>query len=133
MDRKIRAFTLTELLLAAAILAFALSSLLILFIDCFLLNENNRSRSLAIGHAQYVMEDIKNTPFFNVSTRISAGYWDWDSSTIESRGLRPLRNESINTTASGTDPLGVEVVVKWQSKGQAQANSNVTFETLFTE
>ncbi|MDD5566156.1 MAG: prepilin-type N-terminal cleavage/methylation domain-containing protein [Candidatus Omnitrophica bacterium] len=129
---KPKGFTLAELLLAAAILAFALTSLLVLFVNCLFLNENNRNTGIAVGHAQYVLEDIKNTAFELMSTRIQNGTWSWSSAVIESHGLTPLRNELIATNCSGTDPLDVRVRVFWQSKGQTAGTKNVTLETLFS-
>ena len=54
-------FTLAELLLAAAILAFALTAILMLFINCIILNEISRSNMLAYSAIQAKMEEIKNT------------------------------------------------------------------------
>lgn len=61
-----KGFTLTELLLAAAILVFALTGLLLLFINCILLNESSRNLSLAYNAIQTKMEEIKNTGFPNL-------------------------------------------------------------------
>lgn len=54
-------FTLVELMLAAAILAFVLVGLLVVFINCILLNESNRNFILAYSALQAQMEEIKNT------------------------------------------------------------------------
>lgn len=56
-------FTLPELLLAVAILAFALGCLLLVFINSLLLNETNRGIALAFAAVQTRMEQIKNTSF----------------------------------------------------------------------
>lgn len=130
---KAKGFTLAELLLAAAILAFALTSLLGLFVSCMFLNENNRNIGIAAGHAEYVLEDIKNTAFELMKARIQNGTWSWNSALIESHGLTPLRSESIATTCTGTDPLDVSVKVFWRSKGQTAGTKNVTIETLFSK
>lgn len=58
-----KGFTLAELLLAAAILAFALSSLLLVFINCIILNESSRNLTVAYSALQARMEEIKNTSF----------------------------------------------------------------------
>jgi len=58
-----KAFTLIELLLAVAILAFALTSMLLLFINCIILNKTNRSITYAYNSLQAKMEEIKNTSF----------------------------------------------------------------------
>lgn len=63
-----KGFTLPELLLAAAILVFMLAGLLLLFINCIILNETNRNFTLAYSAIQTKMEEIKNTAFANLDT-----------------------------------------------------------------
>jgi|TARA_B100000315_G_C14459369_1_gene533023 hypothetical protein len=128
-----KGFTLTELLLAVGFLVFALSSSLILFANCILLNEYNRSLSIAASHAQYVMEEIKDTNFSSVKTNIDNGNWDWDTSDIAAKGLSSLGGESIDANESGTSSelLNVTITVNWQARnGRARS----TFlETLIVE
>ncbi len=125
-------FTLAEVILAAAILVFALAGLLALFISCMLLNESSRNRATAIAHAQYVMEEIKNTNFANIETNINAGNWNWDETEIENESLPVLKSELITTTvpASG-DPVEVLVEVEWQDRlGGAQT---ISLTSIFTD
>mgnify|MGYP001611249953 CR=1 FL=1 len=56
-------FTLSELLLAAAILAFALTGLLLFFVNSIILNETNRNFTIAYSAIQAKMEEMKNTNF----------------------------------------------------------------------
>ena len=125
-------FTLAEVILAAAILVFALAGLLALFISCMLLNESSRNRATAIAQAQYVMEEIKNTNFDNIETNINAGNWNWDETEIENESLPVLKSEFITTTvpASG-DPAEVLVEVEWQDRlGGAQT---ISLTSIFTD
>ena len=125
-------FTLAEGILAAAILVFALTGLLALFISCMLLNESSRNRATAIAQAQYVMEEIKNTNFDNIETNINAGNWNWDETEIENESLPVLKSELITTTvpASG-DPAEVLVEVEWQDRlGGAQT---ISLTSIFTD
>ena len=125
-------FTLAEVILAAAILVFALAGLLSLFISCMLLNESSRNRATAIAQAQYVMEEIKNTNFDNIETNINAGNWNWDETEIENESLPVLKSELITTTvpASG-DPAEVLVEVEWQDRlGGAQT---ISLTSIFTD
>ena len=125
-------FTLAEVILAAAILVFALAGLLALFISCMLLNESSRNRATAIAQAQYVMEEIKNTNFDNIETNINAGNWNWDETEIENESLPVLKSEFITTTvpASG-DPAEVLVEVEWQDRlGGAQT---ISLTSVFTD
>jgi hypothetical protein len=128
----IRGLTLAELLLAAGILAFVLSALLILFVNCVLLNQANRNLTLAISHAQYVMEDIKNTNFTEIKTKIDIGDWDWSAADIATEGLTVLNNESIDTShGSIDDPLEVTVSVQWEDQRQRQRQTGL--RTLITK
>ena len=124
-------FTLAEVILAAAILAFVLSGLLALFISCALLNEANRNRSVAMSHAQYVMEEIKNTDFGSIQNKIENGDWDWNESEIESAGLAKIKAESIDVGVSGSDPLEVTATVIWNDR--LGAGKSISLESAFTE
>ncbi len=131
-----RGFTLSELLLAAAILAFVLAALLALFANCLILNEANRNLTVATTHAQYIMEEIRDTAnadFTQVESKINNHDWDLDASEIESApyNLAALNNESINTdvTQSG-NPLGISVIVGWNDRGQKPRS--IELDTLLT-
>ena len=57
----------------------------LLFANCTILNEFNRNRTIAISHAQYIMEDIKDQDFSGLQVRINTdSEWDLDVSGIES-------------------------------------------------
>ena len=58
-----RSFTLLELLVAVALLAFVLSATLLLFFNCIMLNRVNRNISLAYSAFSAKMEEIKNAGF----------------------------------------------------------------------
>ena len=125
-------FTLAEVILAAAILAFALTGLLALFINCMLLNESSRNRSLATAHAQFVLEEIKNTNFDLIETDINAGSWNWNEAEIEGKNLPVLKSEDIETTVSASgDPLGVLVTVSWQDRLGGAKTTSLT--SIFTD
>ena len=131
---KSKAFTLPELLLAAAILAFAVSSILLAFISCMVLNEMNRNLTTATSHAQFVLEEIKDTNFNAVKGCTgNCTAWDWSSTSINSKGIEALPNESIDTTVSliGSTLLDVTVRVGWKDRGLR--SRNVTLETLIAE
>ena len=127
-------FTLAEVILAAAILAFALTGLLALFISCMLLNESSRNRSLATAHAQFVLEEIKNTNFDLIETDINAGSWYWNEAEIEGKNLPVLKSELIKTTVTvpiSGDPVEVLVKVEWQDRlGGAQT---ISLTSIFTD
>jgi hypothetical protein len=141
-------FTLAELLLAAAISTFALSGILFLFINCYFLNEANRNLSIAMSHAQYIMEDIKNeTTLQNIRDRITNGDWNLDATEINAEGLQAMRGESITTcccsaacqeaspclvSCPATDPLGIYLRVSWQDRNQRARSTELrTLGTVY--
>ena len=118
MEHKRKGFTLTELLMASIIFGFFLSVLLYAFLGCITLNETSRNLTKATQHAQFVLEDIRNAAFANISTNITNGTWNLDSSEITTQGLSPLKLENITVTSSGTTVLDVTVTVTWNDVQQ---------------
>ncbi len=118
---KRKGFTLMELMLSAAILALALTGIVALFLQCMILNEANRNSVIALSHAQFAMEEIKNTPFGGITSSV------WDSAAVTSKGLSPLGNESITINVTGTDLLDVTATVNWLDRGTR--NRNLSLET----
>lgn len=128
----VRGYTLAELLLAAAILAFVLTGLLSLFINCILLNVTSHDLSLATSHAQYILEGIKHTlSFADIQVDINNGAWDWGVSDITDANLTPLSAETINTDVSGSNPLDVTVTVTWNEFSGATRSTQL--RTLITD
>lgn len=126
MSKAFRGFTLSELLIALTILAVVLTGSLAVFINCILMNEATRNLNIAISHAEFVMEDIKNTIFTNIVTKIDNKYWDWNSATIAFYGLTPLSNESINTSrGTNTSLLNISVRVDWKDRGVRVRNISI--------
>lgn len=128
-----KGFTLAELLLAAAILAFVFSGVLLVFINCVFLNEASRNLTVAVSHAEFALEEIKSRDFSN----ISAGSTTWNSSIIAPKGLIPLGAEILTITVINTDsddihsPKDSNVTVNWEDRGIR--DRSLTLETLLTE
>jgi prepilin-type N-terminal cleavage/methylation domain-containing protein len=111
-------FTLAELLLSVMILAVAMTQVMIIFMNCASSNENSRNLSVAMGHAEFVLEDIRSTPFSDIAINIANGQWTYASaSAVTAAGLSALKNETITTASSGTNPLNVTVTVNWEDHG----------------
>jgi prepilin-type N-terminal cleavage/methylation domain-containing protein len=134
----VRGFSLTELLLAAAILAFVLCGLLVLFVNCLFLNEANRNLSLAMTHTQYIMEKIQeeirraDINITAIESAITGGSWDWDEAEIASNNLVSLPSETIDTNVfQSGDPLGITVRVDWKDRGRR--DRYVEVQTLITD
>ena len=58
-----KGFTLVEMLLAAAILSFAVCGILALYANCFELVSISKNISIATNASQGLIEEIRNTPF----------------------------------------------------------------------
>jgi hypothetical protein len=136
-----KALTLTELLLAAAILAFVLCGLIALFVNGSFLNEGNRNFTTALSHAQYIMEEIRNEddlgaiktmidnqsfsqlsglPAENISVCCFNPPWvDYASSCLES------------CQDDGEDPVGVYVSIAWEDRRARTRQTEL--QTLMTD
>ena len=130
MKRNNKSFTLPELLIAAIIMAVAFLMILTIYANCSYLDEAGRNLIVATSHADFVMEDIRNTAFSSISTNINSGNWNWSSANITAAQLTPLNNESIATQVSGTNPLDVTVTVTWRDS--QQKNRTKVLETLIS-
>ena len=130
MKRNNKSFTLPELLIAAIIMAVVFIMMLTVYANCCSLEEASRNLIVATSHADFVMEDIRNTSFSNLSTDITSGNWNWNSTNITAAQLTPLNNESIATQASGTNPLDITVTVTWRDS--QQKNRTKVLETYIS-
>ena len=129
-----KGLTLTELMLAAAILAFVLCGLIILFVNCSFLNEANRNLVIATTHIQYIMEQVRNTTFSQIEANNNNENWDLDAAAIETDpyNLEALDNEAIDTQVFQTgNPLGVSVTVSWNDRRQRPRS--ITLDTKLTD
>lgn len=114
-------------MLATAMLTAALAGILALYSTILVMNKTSGDEFAAMGHAQYVMEDIRNTDFVNITSRMYAGDWAWGQTEITNEGLVPLNNEQIYSMVSGSDPLDLDVMVTWMD-GSGNARS-LTLQT----
>ena len=141
-----KGFTLPELLIAAAIFAFAMSGILQMFVSCAFLDQANRNKSIATTHAEFVMEAIMEkmrsgfTSYLQTQIETPNNAWNWGSSTIctelgcTSPCVYPcvLNSESITTSCvHNSNPLDTTVTVSWKDTAQANTRS-LTLETLIS-
>ncbi len=128
-------FTLMELMLSALILAFVLTGMITLFIDCHYLNDSSRNDIIAASHAQTILEDIKlnSTSVSVISSAVQSGNWDLDGDSLEQRfNFTVLPGETSDAEVfSEGDPLGVNVTVAWSER--EGRNRSFTIRTLLTK
>lgn len=131
-----KALTIPEVLIAAIFLAVVLSGILMLFINCMLLNEANRNSTVAITHSQYIMEEIRSTAFASLQD-IADGDpcpWNLDADDLQASPYNLdeekeiLANEEIKTSVKDIgDLLEVTVDVSWQDRrGRDRSEQLVT-------
>ena len=124
--------TLIELLFATVILVVALCGLLEFYVNCLFLNDSTRNLTLAVSHAQYVMEEISDSDFASLESAVVNGSWDWNEAEISSKNLMSLSDETIDTAIfQSGDPLGIAVLVSWKDRnGRSQQK---VLQTLVTD
>ncbi len=110
-------FTLSELMIASAILLVAILGLLALLINCALLNESSNNLVTAVNDAQYVLEQIKCLAYSDIATYAPPA-------------LKQINNsETITLTRNYIDPnklVEVTVNVNWVER---QRNRNFQLST----
>lgn len=130
--------TLAEMMIAACILLLMCAMMYLLFANCLILNQLNRERTIAMTHAEYVLEEIKNESFTNLESRINGvspwtAEWDWDATAISTEGLTPLNDETIDTNEVGTDSDLLDIVVNVSWTNRRGVTQTVSLETLLAE
>ena len=115
--RSKRGFTLLELIITSAILLIAISGLLVVYVQVFILDESNRELVIAANDAQYVLEQIKGVAFASIGNYVPPA-------------LNNLQNENIPNPTVATISSRVKevsVTVNWTGKrGRARSFSLTT-------
>jgi len=132
------AVTLAEMMIAASVLLLVCAMMYLLFANCIILNQLNRERTLAMSHAEYVLEEIKNESFTNLEDRINgvspfSAEWDWSSTDINNKGLSALNDEVIDTNEVGSNPDLLDIVVNVSWTNRRGATQTMSLETLLAE
>lgn len=111
-------FTILELMLAVLILLTAILGLLVVFINCMFLSETNRNMVTATNDAQYILEQIKSTPYASIQS-----YAPPDLDNL------PNENIAFQATA-GTRITQVDVTISWTERGR---NKNLQLSTSIAQ
>ncbi|MCX5716634.1 MAG: hypothetical protein NTV07_07340, partial [Candidatus Omnitrophica bacterium] len=93
-----KGFTVAESLFAAAIMAFTAICMLELFINCASWLRKGREISVATGHAQYIMEEIRGTDFTQIKSKADSATWNYDAAGLQAKGLVPISAETVSTS-----------------------------------
>jgi len=124
-----KTLTLAEVLIATVFLTVVFSGILMLVINCMLLNEANRNSTVAITHAQYIMEEVRDTSFDFVPGAINSGVWDLDVTKLatEPYNLAILNSELIDTSVATVGSL-LEIIVdiSWQDRKGRDRSEQLT-------
>jgi len=132
MRLKKSSFSLIELLIGAAVLVVALGGLIAVFAANFSLVDSGRNLTVAVNHAQCVIEEIRDR---NIPSAIVLEDWNnWAATdmTAGGGGCTALPNENVVVTyPSGTAaiPLEILVTVNWTEKTRPMSTQLVTLLT----
>jgi len=122
-----RGLTFVEIIVTVAILGFTLTALLKFFVDAMNLNALSRDVTLAVSHAQYVLEDIRSSSGV-IKDQINNGVWNLSNdSQFNNQALLRIKNETITTTQDNGTPIIITVVISWQEDSGRQ--EQLTFVT----
>ena len=122
-----KGLTFVELIVTVAIFGFTLTTLLKFFVDSMNLNALSRDMTLAVSHAQYVLEDIRSSSGV-ITSQIDNGEWDLDTDgEFTSRELLRIESETIDVSHDSASPLTITVVITWREKNTRQ--QQLTFAT----
>jgi Tfp pilus assembly protein PilE len=106
-----RGFTLSELMLAAAILLVAILALLAVFISGVILNESNNNMVAAVNDAQYCLEQMKGLAYADLAAYAAPAF-------------NNLNGEAVSISRSiGASIATVTVTVSWTERGRARSVS----------
>ena len=116
-------FTLAELLVAIAVLAFGVTGTLLFFTNAMAAREYAEDLAVASTHTEMVLEEaITESTLANITAK------DWAAWAV-SEGLNTLPSESCSVTypaGTSADPLEIQVTVSWVKKGRTNSASLTT-------
>lgn len=110
-SKRLRGFTLLELMLAVTILIVAITGLLASYVLCFNLAETARNMTLATTAIQFKLEEIRDHSFGDITA-------DFDNTTFTVSGFAANQaTGAIYVESISTDILRVTVSVCWRQRG----------------
>ncbi|MEW6170402.1 MAG: prepilin-type N-terminal cleavage/methylation domain-containing protein [Candidatus Omnitrophota bacterium] len=126
-QQSLKGFTLIEVMMALAILAFCLTGMLLTYIGLLALSETSRNLSLAVNVAQTKVEELRNQPFdslvnFNGTTFDVPGF---------AAGSAKGRIEVTDTDYA--DLKQVRIVSCWRQRGGRLIGEDVNLNGVLND
>jgi Tfp pilus assembly protein PilV len=106
-----RGFTLSELMITFVILLVAILGLLALLMNCIFMNELNNNLVIGVNDAQYVLEQIKNLSYSQISSYVN---------NFNPSQFTNLNSEQVTfpTANIGANIAQITVRVSWQERSR---------------
>lgn len=111
MNRK-KGFTLVEILVSTAIMAFTITAVLQILNNLMRLNESNDNIVMAMNEVQGIMDRVRNSPFEDIVPVYNGQNFTIDALT--NRGVEHMGTISI--TVLDPDLLRVKIAVSWRQR-----------------
>jgi prepilin-type N-terminal cleavage/methylation domain-containing protein len=105
-----KSFTLMEMLIAVAILAYALCGMLAMYISCFDLISISKNTSIATSAAQGLMEEIRSHTFNDIVS-------DYDGLNFTVNNM-PANRGVVYVNDTDPELLRVTISICWRQKGR---------------
>lgn len=117
-DKRVKTFTLVELMVAISILVLLATGLITAYMSCILLNLSNANLTKAANNVQSVLEELASVPYANIVTQTYPAFGN-------------LQNEIVTVdVTTATNKKEVVVEVSWTERGR---NNNFKLFTVFYE
>lgn len=121
--------TLVELIVAVAIIAFGVVTLMAQIEASYKITNVNRETNKAMAHLQAGMEKIISTPFNDIVSKYPNGS-TIDMSNIEPIDLMNGERLTVSYADVNADPLQITATVSWTSSdGRARTRTLTTMRT----
>ena len=120
-----KGMTLAELMVAAYILLIGICGILLLYINCMSSSQWSWDSTVAVSHAQYVLEEMQDKTDLSQITSTDWNAW------AKKNNLDTLPQENIEVfyTDPTANPLNIHVNVGWQRKNN---QNNISLATILT-